>query len=223
MKRVKASSLVFDLGLYPRAQINPHNVAALCDARAAGATFAPVVIDKHTRRIVDGFHRVKCEQRCGGPDAMVSVVEKTYPDEKEVLLDAIRLNAQHGQKLSPFDRARCILLAEELQVDTMALAGALSIPVTKIGELRAAKSAKVGKLDVPIKRTIAHMAGRQLSKPQAEANKKLGGMAQLFYVNQLITLLESGLLNTADNELMEGLAHLYSLLGPVVDGGDGKG
>lgn len=65
---------------------------------------------------------------------------------------------------------------------------------------------------VPLKRTIRHMAGERLTKPQQEANQKLSGMAPAFYVNQLILLLENGLMPGDDENLESRLRILFELL-----------
>ena len=56
------------------------------------------------------------------------------------------------------------------------------------------------------------MAGKKLSKPQEAANRKLSGMNQVFYVNQLITLIEADLLDKENDELLAKLQQLQVLL-----------
>ena len=208
MKRVK--------DLYPREKIDSMHVTTILEARRAGVKMPPCVIDKKSRRFIDGFHRARAEQRLDGPDAEIEVIEKSYRNEGEMFLDAVRYNASHGRMLNSFDRAHCILLADNLKVDPGVLAGAMSVTVDKIGELRVSKIAKSNGLSVAIKRTIGHMAGKKLSKRQKDVNTKLGGMNQLFYVNQLCMLIESDLIDTENEDLMEGLAKLAELLDKMV-------
>jgi hypothetical protein len=216
MRKLKVSALVFDFNLYPRQQVDMHHVAEMVEAKKAGIDFPPVLIDKKSKRIVDGFHRAKTELRIDGADATIEVVEKSYRSEREMFLDAMRHNANHGRALSSYDRAHAVILAGNLGLDDEAIAGALSITVDRVSSLRVNKSATAGKLQVPIKRTIRHMAGGKLTKRQVETNRKLGGMEQLFYVNQLVMLIESGLLDKGNEDLMEKLAKLHELLGELV-------
>jgi hypothetical protein len=213
---MRVSELVFDFGLYPRQRIDTQHLAAMCRAVEAGADLPPIKADKKSKRIIDGFHRARTQQRIVGDDATIQVVLKAYKNEQEMLLDAIQSNANHGRNLSPFDRAHAILLGANLGIDTKALAGALTTTVDEVDALVTRKSATVGtgKLEtrVPIKQTIGHMAGKRLSKGQAEAVAKLGGMNQLYYVNQLITLMESNLLDRHNEDLIEGLRKLHGLL-----------
>jgi len=216
MKRMPIAELVLDFDLYPRSQVDSHHVTELMEAMKAGVALPPVLIDKKSKRVIDGFHRVKGRGRLDGPGAEIEVFEKTYRDDKAMLLDAIRLNAGHGRALSAYDRAHTILLAGKLGIADKVLAGALSVTVGRVDSLRASKSATSAGLTVPIKRTIRHMAGRKLTRPQVKANGKLGGMNQLFYVRQIITLIESDLLDTENDELLIGLRKLHELLEGIV-------
>ncbi len=212
----KVAELVFDYDLYPRSQVDSSHVTQMMEAVKAGVELPPVIADKKTGCVTDGWHRCRRATRADGPDATIEVIFRPYKSRAEMLLDAIRLNASHGRHFSPYDRTRAILLAQDLGIDEKALAGALAITTERIGELRVSKSAtvKTGKVttSVPIKRTIGHMAGKRLSRAQQAANEKLGGMGQLFYVNQLITLIETDLVNVDDENLLEGLRKLHGLL-----------
>lgn len=216
MKRMPIAELVLDFDLYPRSQVDSHHVTELMEAMKADVALPPILIDKKSKRVIDGFHRVKGKARADGPRAEIDVIEKSYRNEKEMLLDAIRLNAGHGRALSAYDRAHAILLGAKLGIADKALAGALSVTLDRVEGLRVSKSAKSNGATVPIKRTIHHMAGRKLTKPQVVANKKLGGMNQLFYVNQLVVLIESDLLDRENDDLLIGLRKLYELLEDIV-------
>lgn len=214
MKKYKASELVEDFDVYPRGHVDSQHVGYMLASLVAGAKLPPIVIDKKTKRIVDGVHRVRAIRRHLGDDAQIDCIEKTFASEAELLLEAIRLNANHGRTLSQFDRARCITLADKLAIDTESLASAMTMTVDAVAELRVDRLAteRDSKLTVPIKRTIRHMAGKSLSKRQMEANGRLSGMNQQFYVNQVIELIEAGLLDTSDKNLMTAIEKLRGLL-----------
>lgn len=214
MRKLKLAELVLDFDVYPRSSIDTHHAGEMSRAVEAGAILPPIVTCKKSKRIVDGFHRQRVYSRLHGDEYEVEVIEKNYKTDAELFLDAIRYNAHHGLKMDTHDKTHCILRAKELKVDASLLAGVLCVDPKRIGELTTNRTATTGKLHVPvaIKRTIGHMAGRQLTKPQVEANDKLSGMSQQFYVNQLVTLIESSLLDTSDEDLMERLKHLGELI-----------
>lgn len=217
MKNIKAAEIVLDFDLYPRNNVDAHNVKGIVDALAAGIEMPPVIIDKKSKRCVDGFHRVRAQLRLYGDDADITVIEKPYKNEAEMFLDAMRYNAAHGARLDPCDRTHCVIVAERLRIPLDAVAGALCMPIEKLGALRDDRTAKgAGGLSIPLKNTVRSFAGRKLTKRQVEANEKLSGMNQQFYANQLIELIESNMLDYDDEKLMERLIQLRELLEGVV-------
>lgn len=216
MQLVKAASLVLDFDLYPRMQVDSHHVGEMCEAERAGVEFPPVIADRKSRRIIDGFHRVKKQLHVHGEDAEIACVFKTYKNEQDMLCDAMRYNFSHGRCLTSYDKAHCVLLAEKFKIADDKVAACLGLTADRVQELRVSKTAQVRedgvKARVPIKRTIGHMRGKTLTQPQQAANRKLGGMNQLFYVNQLIMILENDLLDAENEDLMEALKRLKSLL-----------
>lgn len=212
MQELKLSELVLDFDLYPRPSIDSEHVKGMVEAEKAGTTFPPILVDKRSKRVVDGFHRYRKQQRVHGLDATITAVLKSYKTEADMVEDIIGLNAQHGKKLSPYDHARCLLIAKRVNLSDTRLAGALHVPVKKLGELRVNKLATTNGTPLAVKQTIAHMAGKKLTRKQAAANEKLGGMRALFYVNQLVLLIESDLIDTTDEKLEAGLKHLGKLI-----------
>jgi hypothetical protein len=218
MRKMKAAELVLDFEIYPRNNIDPHNVKSLVEALAAGAELPPVIIDRASKRVVDGFHRVKAHLRQLGDDAEIEVIEKRYKSDAELFLDAARYNAAHGAKLDPCDRTRCIIISQRLGIDDDAIASALHVPIERVIELRVDRTATTqGGLTVPLKNTVRKgFHGRTLTKRQEQANERLSGMNQQFYANQLIELIEAKMLDLSDDSLIERLRHLHGLLDGVL-------
>lgn len=209
-KKMKIADLVLDFDLYPRPTVDTTHVNSLFQALESGAEFPPIVACAKTHRVVDGFHRVKCYKRAEVDECLVLL--KTYASDAELLADAIRANAAHGRRLTPFDRSRCLLLAERYGLSDDDVADALQLSVDRIRELRVSTFASCGKEPIALKRTIKFMAGKKLTTRQCDANRKLGGMNAAFYVNQIIELLESGLIDHSNDVLMARLAKLRTLL-----------
>lgn len=216
MRKMKLSEMVLDFDLYPRGSVDSRHASEIGRSLDAGATLPPMVLCKKSHRIVDGFHRHRVYGQRFGEHYETEVVEKTYRNDAELFADAMRFNSTHGLPMDTHDKARCVLIAQRLGIDDDMIADALHVSADYIGSLRVDRTAKSGRLVVPIKRTIRHMAGRQLTKPQVEANTKLSGMNQQFYVNQIITLIESDLLDKADEDLLERLKVLHGLLDGIL-------
>jgi len=224
MRKVKVSELVLDFTLYPRGDVDSQHVHYLREAMKAGVELPPIIAERKSLRVVDGFHRHKAYVSEYGVGHEIEIVEKPYKNDGELFLDAARYNSAHGANLSRFDRVHCILRAEQLGITVEQIAAALSITADtagqlrsgSVGQLRGNKSSGGAPLSIPLKRTISHMAGQTLTKAQEQANGKLGGMNAGFYVNQVCILIENGLLDAEDAKLFERLAHLRALLDGVL-------
>lgn len=210
---IKASSLVLDHDLYPRHEVQSYNVHQMVESLEAGAELPPVLADRKSKRVIDGWHRIKAHLRHLGPDADIEVILKAYESEAEMYVEAMALNAPHGTKLTAFDRVRCIVRAKELGIDEITVAKALNITVQKVGEIKVQKLGLIDGKQVPLKRTSAHFAGREMTKEQVEGNEKAGGPHQLFFVNQVMIMLESDTVNWDNEQLIKRLRELHELLG----------
>lgn len=223
MIQIKVGEVVLDYTLYPRHQVDSHHVGEIREAIRAGVEMPPIKIDRKSKRATDGFHRSIAFLKEHGPGHLIDAIDHAYRSEKAMFLDAMRMNANHGRNLTSFDRAHCILLAKEFGLADKDTAEALSITVERVESIIVNKTALKGNgkatrkqpETMAIKRTIGHKAGQTLTKAQQEANKKLGGMNQVFYVNQLIVLFESDLLDSENEDLMERLKVLGELIGKV--------
>lgn len=213
--KVKVNSLIKDYDLYPRTEIDSTHVGYMVEARKAGHVFPPIVIDKKSRRVADGFHRCTMELRIQGPEAEIDAIEKDYASDAEIALDSFRLNSEHGKTLNRHDRVHCWLMAKKYKISFEDVADALHMQIKqfkKLIEERMATERSTGD-DLPLKRTISsNMKGRSLTKDQVAANDRLGGMSQQFYVNQVILLLETGMVDMANEKLLARLQVLKDTL-----------
>jgi hypothetical protein len=215
------STLILDFSLYPRHDVDKARLSAMSESYHAGAKFPPVIADSQSKQVIDGFHRVRTYQRHLEPDAAIAVEFRTYANDASRFADAMALNSEHGLALTPYDKARCLQRSEELGLSVETVAAALQMTVDKIQDMRLKKLAIApttkltkGKKPVamPIRRTISHLAGKQLTEKQYEAHKHTNGAPQLLTVNQLINLVEGDLLDQDNEVLMGRLCHLSGLL-----------
>lgn len=210
---MKAAEVVLDYNLYPRHKIDATHVQHIRAALRAGEALPPPVVDRRSRRATDGFHRVTATLKEFGEDATITVEARDYESEADMFVDAIHMNSGHGSNLTPYDRVRCITVAEEFKIDPEELARALRTSPDDLEALRITRTARTkGASITPIKHGLGHLAGRRLSKLQQEGNESYGGLRPLFYVNQVLLLIEKDLIDDSDGRLVERLAHLRDTL-----------
>lgn len=210
--KIKASKVVLDYDLYPRHDVQSFNINLLLEALNSGAVLPPIIIDKNSKRVIDGFHRVKAYQRKYGPDAKIPCIQKEYADDNEMFAEAIEANSRHGRNLSTYDRARCLARAEELKMNIEVVARALNMTVETLGRLKADRLGYFQSKPVVLKRTTAHLAGEELTKKQVDYNEQAGGMPATFFINQLISMIQSDSVDWDDERVVKYFSELYDLL-----------
>jgi hypothetical protein len=212
-KNFKLCDLIEDFTLYPRQGVDSTNVIAIADILTAGGTVPPPTVDKKTLRISDGFHRTRAYRRVFEADYKILCEVVDYATEAELFLDAIRRNSGHGKRMNHNDQARANVRAQELGVSEEEVATSMGLTMErfqKLMEYRFTGTKTDKRPDCVLKNTVRHMAntGKRLTKAQVEAMPKLGGMNQLFYVNQVLLLINNGMLDMANEKLMERLDEL---------------
>jgi len=214
IRKVKISSLFLNEALWPRRVLSRANIKRIAEALRCGRVLPPIIVDRVTKTVVDGFHRVKAVERVSGADGEIDVEWRTYESEAEIFLDAAQLNAGHGEPLTPIDQAFCLQRAIELKIEPQVIEEALNLSkpaVTEIRERRFALGPDGG--CVVLKRSVAYLAGETLTAGQVAGNERVGGFPVREYVEQLITFIEGGLLKrNGDTALEARLRHLHGLL-----------
>jgi ParB-like chromosome segregation protein Spo0J len=210
---VKLAKLVEDFDLYPRPMVDSTRVKRLKEAMEAGEDLPPIVVDKDSFRIVDGFHRNRAALAVHGPDGSISCILKSYPDKATMFEDAARLNSRHGEPLGPNDRAHCLLRAEGLGLSVVRLAAALAITEARLVAMRPGHFALVkGEGEVPLKPGMRRFHGRTLTPRQAILNKHLVGQNAIYYLRMATDFIESKSLDLTDERIVGQLVALEAAL-----------
>ena len=210
--KVKIVTLTLDYSLYPRHYLDEQTVNDYIHALKAGAVFPPIIADRKSNRVVDGFKRHKSHSRFYGDDGEIEVVFRTYRNEGELLLDAIRLNTAHGERISHHDLKRCVILCEAFKLSEKDMTTALNITADRLEALRAQIHSTRSGDRIASKQASVHLLDVPLSAKQVKGVEKAGGNNQAFFVNQVIIFIESGILDRANEGLMERLEYLSGLL-----------
>lgn len=225
MTTLPLAELVEDFTIYPRHAVDDANVAGLVNALKAGAALPPLVVDRQSKRIVDGWHRARAYRRVIGPQAVVNVEIIPYPTEVAMLEDAIRRNAAHGRKLDVIDQVRVVTLCQERGVTVTQIAALLNVLPERVEKLavRLAFAAAPGDGTIPgtvavaLKRPVAHLAGTTMTEAQVEAHTHAPGTSYLLIAQQLTVAIQHDFINRDDARLMGALALLWDGLGSFLN------
>lgn len=207
-EQVPLATLVVDFSLYPRNTVDEQHVSELVKALQSGATLPPLIVDRASKRVVDGVHRKMAQTRFMGEGASVAVEFRDYADDAALFLDAARLNAAHGRRLERQDQTRIILKLQELKVDERTIAIALHIPEPEVKTLAVRIVYDSTGAAVPQKRGLEHLRGQKLNDAQIEAMKSVRSAEVGRLCMELTRLLENELADYDDVRVEQRLRTL---------------
>lgn len=223
MPKVKLSTLVLDYTLYPRHHISEFNVNSIMRALRAGFAIPPVIADRKTKKVTDGFNRCESVGRVFGPDADIEVEWRDYKNEAAMFEDAMALNTAHGEKLNSYDMARCAIIAQQLGIQEERLAACLHATVSWLENLRTRKIAEGPDGPMPLKGTLTELAKRQnaaveaggepkpLTAKQVHANEGSSGVSWWFLLDKAIHALRENILPLTNQKAVLRVQKLHDL------------
>lgn len=216
--KVALTDLIEDFEVYPRHAVDTSWVAELARTITAGTALPPVVADAATKRIVDGFHRVRAYRKVLGRGGEIEVDLRKFANEAELVKTAVELNATHGRKFDQQDRSRSAILLERVGVSIVDIAATLHTTEDRARELLArvvlVKADDQPPEKWPAKPVVYPTADgpRTLTPSQFEVMHASGGLRPTQTVTQLIRELESKLIDLEDAGLVTKLWRLHDVL-----------
>lgn len=213
IKKMKVSELIEDFSIYPRNCVFDGHVYDLAEALRSGAALPPVVADRKTLCLTDGFHRRRATEKVGGSDAQIDVMLVTYADKAAMAEDAMVRNATHGRRLTTADIARCAALAEHFHISRERLSSILNVTRNKLDDITARRTGHTSSGEtVVLRRPMEHLAAKKTLTPaQEKIVSKVGGLTAYQHASRLVDLIESESLPD-DGRLFEKLKQLHELL-----------
>lgn len=228
-QEIALAEIVEDFDLYPRASVDSTHVSHIALAIEAGVELPLPILEAESKRIVDGFHRVRAYKRLLGKEGKITVELRHYDNDGELFLEALRLNAGHGHNLTAYDRKHSVLLALKLNLKKKDIAAALNMPLEKVqfdGELTCANldgrlkapqfclkaMARTGEHLVPLKYPVRHLAGQTLNARQTEVVGRMGGNGVPFLAHQLTWLLNESMIDESNESVLNALVELEKAL-----------
>ena len=217
---ISIAELIEDLSIYPRNELDEANVARLAQALEAGNSLPPIVADKKSKRIVDGWHRVRAYRRVFGPEHVIEAELRAYPDEASLVLDSVEMNARHGRQLNGTDRVRSAVMLEKYGFSSKQIAFALHVTeaqvqrlTVRVAKTRAATAEAIpGTKTIALKRFDSWMVNKTLTAEQVETHAMLPGTAPTLHVRQLLEALRSQMVDLTDDKLVALLCELRDVL-----------
>lgn len=225
IESVPVGTLIEDFSIYPRHAVDSSHVAALAEALRIGQTLPPPIVEKTSKRYVDGWHRGRAFERVYGPDAPIQVDMRTYKSHADLVRAAVDANMTHGRRLDRVDRVRCAVLLREVGLEPAQIALTLRVRESVLESLQlriaavpaGATGSIPGTNDLPLKRSAAHLAGKSMTGAQATAHAGLPGTSLTLVAKQLTSALRAGLVDPTNDRLHAALMDLRAVLDAYLD------
>lgn len=217
VEQVPLAELVEDLGIYPRGSVSEVHVSDLVLALDAGNALPPPVIDRDTRKLVDGFHRARAYRKRLGEDGVIECDIREFADDAAMLLESARLNSVQGLRLGRYDQRVTVIKARQLGIADDDTAGALGVTPVRLKSITV-MTAESETGPVPLKRGVQHLGGRYLTGGQMLEIRRMRGGSARGKATELARLLrEDGMVPIeSDPPLRQALAELAATIGEVL-------
>ena len=231
---IQVCDIIWDPTIYPRCDVDHAQISNLKQIWQVNGKFDPLILEHKTNRIIDGTNRWKVLCALGVQE--IEVIWYRYKSDADALLHAAILNHRHGVKLSGQDLAMVVRklcthgltqeqITQALGLNTRNFERFKAQWASVMGKtIKSAQQGKVPKACIPRQASVEngnvitlkfgtrHLAGSTISPKQAEANVHYCGMAQIYVINQVILLIEGSILERGNEQVLDALRRLGSLL-----------
>jgi len=216
---IKTAEILVDETLYPRHKISSGNVSSIKEALLAGGEgIPPILINAKTKVLVDGMHRLLANKAVYGEDGKIQAELKSYASRKEMVEDAIRVNARQGLRLTAWDMARSINMMLDQRFAADHICEVLCISRNRYDDLSSRLKRVKGTSEiVAVKANNPKLASQEtITKEQAEFVKgPMSGMPIEFHLRQIIAAFESDSI-TVDEKMEALISEVIDVLQEVI-------
>jgi len=199
---VAVTDLRFDETIYPRQNVDDQHIKQMCHALEGGITLPPIIVERKTKRIVDGVHRYHAALRREAKT--IFCILKDYKTDADLFREAVMLNTGVGLKLGVDDTLKVLQIAERYSLKEIEVSGMLR---TSIAHLRIIKN-RYGTIEetikgvkqlrkVALKGSVRHLSGEELTREQVAALESAPGQSYLLSIRQLLDAIKYDLLPPA--------------------------
>lgn len=187
--KLKMSDLILDFDFYPRNEISSQAVSRLVDAIEAGIEIPPIIVDRKSKRITDGFHRYEAHKRLKRETIIGEL--RDYTSEAAMFEDSVALNSSHGRPFDSYDIRRSVARLQDFGISKERICQIIHVPPIRLEEITRG-FAHTGKSNEPValKGGLMHFSGNRITRSQARVVESASGMEGTYHARQLLALLD---------------------------------
>ena len=216
IKKVRALELIMDWNLWPRyeaRELSQPHIKRMKETLEAGGTLPPIIVDKKSNRIIDGFHRTTAHLKLYGDGAEILADVREYKNETAMVLESAKINCEHGLPLSSQDRVHVIMKLRKMKAPWPVIAEALGMDKEKMRKFFEARIAKTKNgenlpMPAPVSNTLHRKwkkEGRDdkdqvLTREEEAYTRSAGGVLPVVYARLLSNALRAAACPLTDEE-----------------------
>ena len=205
--------------LYPRGKTSWQTAYDYAESMKAGANFPPIAVAIYQGKFVlmDGAHRIEATKVIKGEYIEAEIFSGLT--KNQIYEEAIKRNIHHGRQFSPYEKRLIVVKLKDMGYALNRISEFVQIPLGKLNDFTYGKitnSFTSGK-DIVLKSSIGNMADSEnIDEDINEIQKSFNAISQENLVSQLNIILENGLLDLNNVNLVVKLKTLKKLLNKVV-------
>jgi hypothetical protein len=201
--------------LYPRSKVSWLTAYDYSQKMKAGEVFPPVVVAYYNNEyiLVDGWHRIEALKILGEKYVRAQIIKPK--DEKEIYIQAVKLNLRHGRPLSPYEKALIVKKLEGFNFTKEQISDILKIPLDSLERFVAerVKRVSIGK-EVVVKKVLSNVELPPDFDTSIQEN--LSARNQIKLLDELTILLENNLIEIDNEQVKDRLIKVYSLIQDIL-------
>lgn len=217
VKEARLSTLQFDPELIELRVLDAHVVSRYRQAVREGAQFPPLVVDRKTKCVVSGNHRLTAYRAELPENAKVRVVWRKFKTRADVLRCTVKENLTHGLPMDTFTKKKFSLALASEGMTRSEIATLFGVPEKKIvkwGSRFFVVPGKNGRPEPkPPKGEVDIKPGAPATAEQYEEHKKRDlGFSVASMAEQIMRWLENGWVDLGKEKTREALEALRDVL-----------
>lgn len=206
----------FDEELYPRSGYNWQTGYDYSQSMNTGAIFPRIILALLNKKyyLVDGKHRLEATKILHRKS--INALVYTGWNKRKIFEQAIQCNISHGRVLSPYEKRMIALKLRKMKYGNANISKMLQIPTGKLEKFVANRIINTITGEEIVKSGLKNLAGQQMTELRMEqinnSQKPMYISSQLSLLEQLTEILEKGMLDTGNEDVMRLIEDLKSLL-----------
>jgi len=217
--KIKLKNLVFNKTLLAARKIDWFTITKYRQAYRNGKDLGTIIINRVTKEIISGNHRVTAMLKEYGPKHVITVSARKFNSQTEILELFIRENVSHGLPLKYYSRnilTRMLFEEGVSQKKTAQIFGAsISNVVEWAGETVIVRDGTKTRIEIK-KSGLKNVTDMTVQQHKVHMNQDMAGPI-IHNINQLIRWCKNNWFDTEDKKLMKHVEILRDLFTDLLD------